>query len=109
MKSALGISSSGSELQLELGAGDTYNKTFSIKPMIVIAVGRSRGTYATTGVTSVAIRTSPSTTTGYCAVNVAWADIGEYSAITFSNNSISRFPIPTRVDIEYMAYAVIGY
>ena len=114
LKSALGISSGGSELKMEIYLGEPGSTTFNIKPMVVIAIGTQPGAYGDGSVIAVAIRgyneEIENSTRGYCAISIAWDGSCDGSTVSFSNNSISRFI--TRIgslNWYYNTHVVFGY
>ena len=114
LKSALGISSSGSELKIEIHLGAPGSTTFNIKPMVVIAIGTQRGQYGDGSVIAVAIRgyngEIENSTRGYCAISVAWDGYCDCSTVSFSNNSISEFTTKNgMLSWYYNTHVVFGY
>lgn len=102
LKSALGISSSGSELKMGLYTDYPNDITYDFKPMVVIAVCHI--SYASeTPMLLVAIREKENAQPAHCVIVDSRSSVMDYSQVTFGPQKVY---LPTSYSNRYLSYIV---
>ena len=104
-------------MKIQLGLGDPNRVTFSIKPMVVIAVGDGNYSYSNYAAYAIAIRGyNGATTTATRGYYVCISSSTTYGNLDFSSNSVDGIPTfavvggtQPNITWNFRSYVVFGY